>query len=283
MKKKRPHKLSDKLPVLAAFIFCIIGVLGTQLVSWVLSRVLHFAMPFVSADTNPIAVLGVGVLALFLYKLWYKPEYTGAVVYSEYRKVWVVVAAYAVFFIYEIICLVMEHETYRLTVNGFCTALYAGVLEETVYRGFMIPVMMRKKRNIAAALFVSSGVFGLVHGTNIFVGADPLHTLIQVVTSFMLGIVLGGMFLFSGNIIVPIAIHTIQDILAIGVQSAVTEEGVVTTSVTVQTLIEDAALVLLFAFVIYFIFKRKNKEAIHSVWDKKWKADSDNADAGGQQ
>ena len=69
MKKKRQHKLSDKLPVLAAFIFCIIGVLGTQLVSWVLSRVLHFAMPFVSADTNPIAVLGVGVLALFLYKL----------------------------------------------------------------------------------------------------------------------------------------------------------------------------------------------------------------------
>ena len=114
--------------------------------------------------------------------------------------------------------------------------------------------MMRKKRNIAAAIFVSSGVFGLVHGTNIFVGADPLHTLIQVVTSFMLGIVLGGMFLFSGNIIVPIAIHTIHDILAIGVQSAVTEEGVVTASVTVQTLIEDAALVLLFAFVIYFIF-----------------------------
>ena len=142
----------------------------------------------------------------------------------------------------------------------------------------MIPVMMRKKRNIAAALFVSSGVFGLVHGTNIFVGADPLHTLIQVVTSFMLGIVLGGMFLFSGNIIVPIAIHTIHDILAIGVQSAVTEEGVVTASVTVQTLIEDAALVLLFAFVIYFIFNRKNKEAIHSVWDKKWKIDSDKTD-----
>lgn len=117
-----------------------------------------------------------------------------------------------------------------------------------------------------------------MHGTNIFVGADPLHTLIQVVTSFMLGIVLGGMFLFSGNIIVPIAIHTIHDILAIGVQSAVTEEGVVTASVTVQTLIEDAALVLLFAFVIYFIFNRKNKEAIHSVWDKKWKIDSDKTD-----
>ena len=91
-------------------------------------------------------------------------------------------------------------------------------------------------------------------------------------------IVLGGMFLFSGNIIVPIAIHTIHDILAIGVQSAVTEEGVVTASVTVQTLIEDAALVLLFAFVIYFIFNRKNKEAIHSVWDKKWKIDSDKTD-----
>jgi hypothetical protein len=48
--------------------------------------------------------------------------------------------------------------------------------------------------------------------------------------------------------------------------------------VTVQTLIEDAALVLLFAFVIYFIFNRKNKEAIHSVWDKKWKIDSDKTD-----
>ena len=271
MKKKRQHKLSDKLPVLAAIIFCIIGLVGTQGGTFILSRILHIVMPFFPADTNPIVVILIGALALFLYKLWYKPEYTGSVVYSEYRKVWFLIAGYVLFFAIEALKLVIKHETYKLTFNGFCMAVFAGVLEEAVFRGLMIPVMMRKKKNIAVAIFVSSGIFGLVHGGNVFAGADPGHTLLQVGSSFMLGIVLGGMYLFSGNVLIPMAVHVIHDILAIGVQSMVTEEGIIKASVTPGTLLEELPLILLFIFTIVFIFLKKNRETVYSVWDKKWK------------
>ena len=274
MKKKRQHKLSDKLPVLAAIIFCIIGMLGTQVGTLIISKVLHIVMPHFPADTNPIAVIAFGTLALILYKLWYKPEYTGSVVYSEYRKVWFLIAGYFLFLAYEIIEIVIKHETYKLSLVGFCMALFAGVLEETVFRGLMIPVMMRKKKNIAVALFVSSGIFGLVHGANVFAGADPGHTLLQVGSAFLTGIVLGGLYLVSGNVLIPIAFHVLHDILALGIQSMVTEEGIITASVTPEALLEEIPLILLCAFTIIFIFLKKNRESVYSVWDKKWKITS---------
>ena len=271
MKKERQHKLSDKLPVLAAIIFCIIGMIGTQVGTLIISTVLHIVIPFFPKNTNPVVVIIFGALALILYKLWYKPEYTGSVVYSEYRKVWFLIAGYVLFLAVEAIELVIKHETYKLTMNGFCMAIFAGVLEETVFRGLMIPVMMRKKKNIAVALFVSSGVFGLVHGANAFVGADPGYTLLQVGSSFLVGIVMGGLYLISGNVLIPMTFHVLHDILAIGVQSIVTEEGMIKASVTPEALISEIPLILLCTFTIVFIFLKKNKETIYSIWDKKWK------------
>lgn len=271
MKKKMQHKLTDKLPVLAAIIFCIVGMLVTQVGALLFSRLLNIAVPIFPKDTNPIVIVLIAALTLFLYKLWYKPEYTGSVVYSEYRKIWFLVAGYVLFLGYEIIGILIHHETYKLTMNGFCMAIFAGVLEETVFRGLMIPVMMRSKKNIAVAIFVSSAVFGLVHGANVFVGADPGHTLLQVGSSFLAGIVFGGMYLISGNVLFPMVFHVLHDIVAIGIVSQVTEEGLINSSVTSSSLIEEIPLVLLCAFTIVFIFLKKNQETINSVWDKKWK------------
>ena len=271
MKKVRQHKLSDKLPVLAAIILCIIGLIVTQLVTFLLSTLLHFVIPVFPANANPIIVLGVGFLALFLFKLWYKPEYSGSVVYSEYGKVWILLIGYVLFFGYGVLDMVMKHETYKLTLTAFCMALFAGVLEETVFRGLLIPVMMRKKKNLAVALFVSSAIFALTHGANIFVGADPGYTLVQVGSSFLLGVFLGATYLLSGNIIIPIAIHVIHDILALGVQSKVTEQGVITASVTAKTFIEEIPVLLLCIFTIIIVFQKKNRDTISSIWDKKWK------------
>lgn len=275
MKKKKRHVISDKLPVLAAIIFAAVGMLLTQTGAMTLSRILHGVMPFFSADTNPVVVVLIGALALFLYKLWYKPEYTGSVVYSEYKKAWVLIVAYILFLAFEVVELVIKHEPYKLTMNGFCIAVFAGVLEETVFRGLMIPVMMRKKKNIAVALFVSSGVFGLVHGGNLFAGADPGYTLVQVGSSFLVGVVFGGLYLMSGNILIPMAFHMLHDIVAVGVQSMVTENGVIKASVTPQALLEELPLVIVCTFVIIFIFLKKNREVIYSVWNKKWKDDSE--------
>ncbi len=269
--KKINHKLANKIPVLAAIIFAVVGLLATQVTTFGLSTIIHRFLPVFPEQTNPIVVVAVAFLALFLYKLWFRPEYTGSVVYSEYKKVWVLLAAYALFFAYGVTELVISHEPYKLTFNGFCMALFAGTLEEVVFRGYMIPVMMRKKKSIAVALFVSSGVFGLVHGANGLAGAGFGITVLQVFTSFALGIVLGGMYLLSGNLLIPIAIHTIHDILAIGMQGAVTETGVMKTTVTAATLLAQIPLVILLTVTLLFIFNKKNMETIYSVWEKKWK------------
>lgn len=102
--------------------------------------------------------------------------------------------------------------------NIFPYVLYClsiGVMEETIFRGNLLPLFMFKfskdKKGTFWAVVVSSAIFGAMHLLNLLGGFSPM-VFLQVGYSFLIGCMCAAATLFSGNIIVPIIIHALFDI-----------------------------------------------------------------------
>jgi uncharacterized protein len=81
----------------------------------------------------------------------------------------------------------------------------AGICEEVVYRGFLLHYfhILPFHLSLTWALVASSLVFGIAH---LYQGiAGSLQTV-------LIGFVLGAMFLATGNLLLPIAIHAVLDL-----------------------------------------------------------------------
>lgn len=93
----------------------------------------------------------------------------------------------------------------KLTVLDILVlSILAGVGEEALFRGVFQNSLMRWT-GPAAALVAISALFGLVH----FVSA------MYAFYAFIIGLYLGGLYLWSGNIAIPMAVHSLYDFLAI--------------------------------------------------------------------
>lgn len=76
----------------------------------------------------------------------------------------------------------------------------APVLEEVLYRGFVLPALLHLMP-LALALPASALLFALHHSS--------LHGLLPLT---FLGLVWGGLYARSQNLLVPIAIHTLWNV-----------------------------------------------------------------------
>ena len=75
--------------------------------------------------------------------------------------------------------------------------------EEIAFRGMIVPNLLRifnRAKGIWLALFVSALIFGGIHATNIFAGADAGTTLFQVGYAFGLGMLFAGILIRTGNL-----------------------------------------------------------------------------------
>lgn len=84
----------------------------------------------------------------------------------------------------------------------------AGIAEEILFRGFLIHYFRTAPfaANLAVALILSSVIFGTEH---LYQG------LTGVIQTALIGLVLGTLFLLSGNILLPAILHTIIDLRAL--------------------------------------------------------------------
>ena len=108
----------------------------------------------------------------------------------------------------------------RLTENAkiaryliYCASV--GAAEEFVFRGLVLPLTELKFKNsrnpVFFALAVSSAIFALCHAFNVF-SAGVGATALQVGYTFLTGGLFGAAFIITGNILVPIVLHTVFDI-----------------------------------------------------------------------
>jgi membrane protease YdiL (CAAX protease family) len=83
-------------------------------------------------------------------------------------------------------------------------ALLAGVAEEALFRGVIQPGLSRWLSS-GGGLIAASVLFGLVH----------FLTLSYAATATLVGLYLGTLVLVSGNLLVPIVVHALYDLIAL--------------------------------------------------------------------
>lgn len=88
------------------------------------------------------------------------------------------------------------------------SALAISAAEELIFRGVILPILIRHLKMVNGAIIISAILFGLVHYINLFKQPDNFYGVTsQVLFAISLGVVFGAIFLRTGNIFVVILLH----------------------------------------------------------------------------
>ena len=96
----------------------------------------------------------------------------------------------------------LEPTVTSLILNIFVVAVLPALLEEMVYRGFILQTLRRYGDGMA--ILVSAILFGLMHGN-----------ILQIPFAFLLGLVMGFLVVQTGNIWLAVALHFTNNTVAV--------------------------------------------------------------------
>jgi len=93
-------------------------------------------------------------------------------------------------------------------------ALFAGILEEWVFRAMLMNHMANQGEGVALQILVSGLLFGLAHGIWGIFGKSLIGTLGPIIVTGVLGSLLAVVYIASGRLLMPaIAAHFVIDAL----------------------------------------------------------------------
>ena len=98
------------------------------------------------------------------------------------------------------------------TVCYIAAMLMIGVIEELLFRGYLLRLLER--RSVKTAIMVSSLTFGLGHIVNLANGAELLPTLLQLVYALAIGFMLSVFMVRAKNIVPCCIFHGVFNALA---------------------------------------------------------------------
>lgn len=263
-KIKRSHRILS-IPVLASvlmYIYCYV----------LRSIVVGIAEPKMG-ELYGFAVFALTIVMLFIHKFWFRPEYKGSFRMDLLKEKSIVIPI-IVYLVIDIILIStnwIEEGIQMPTLQILAISLMAGVGEEVCYRVVMLTTELRAwlrkgSSSYLPALLTASLVFGLSHFLNIAAGAHYLNIIIQVITTVGAGLIMGAIFLRSGNILYPIIIHFLHDFLAF------LTYGSLITKTTPPTFMDVAWIVGLFiiqAAIAVWLLKGRKDEII-AIWKERW-------------
>lgn len=90
------------------------------------------------------------------------------------------------------------------------TMLGVGFSEEILFRGFLMKAIMNK--NPKAAILLPSIIFGIIHITNLFSGANIIMTILQVIYATFFALMCSMFFYKTNNLIPCMICHSITNI-----------------------------------------------------------------------
>lgn len=136
-----------------------------------------------------------------------------------------------------------------LLLNIFVLAIIAGITEEVFFRGCMQQIFEKITSNKHSAIWITAFIFSAIHFQ--FYGFVP---------RLLLGALLGYLFVWSGNIILPIIVHSCNN--AISVFFAFLYIGTPTYDELNNITPDNNALLILSslaitAFLIYFLYRNR--------------------------
>ncbi len=223
----------------------------------------------------------VSLMALWLYKRWFYPEFEGNLRGGNPREG---IRLSLFILIYWVICFPIQF-LFTPAVFGWPTfrtlslALMAGFIEEISFRGLPVSLLMRQwhsEKRIPVIVILTSVIFGAIHIANLFAGADPGSTIMQIIGATGMGLFLCGIYLCCGNLWITIAVHALHDLLCF-LDVAGIQDGVVVQEITWFSYLDLAFSVGLGVLGIWMVRPSKRAE-IRRLWNRKWSIEDAPAD-----
>lgn len=252
--------------IIAAGIVPFLGPILVQTLGTVMARVL-------SVDQYkwfPLLSVPFAIIALIIFLMINNKKYKGcfAKVSSKNGMLWMTVLICA----YDVVVLGCMGLAFSgqipVTFEAFSVALMAAVGEEVFLRVIPVSVLMGKtqgKDRIWLVLIITSLVFSLSHIANIINGQALYVSLLQALFTLALGLGLGAIYLYTGNILLAIIWHFIHD-LAVTFIGEVGDSTAFNVAFIIYALLEVAIVV----FMLVKFFKKDKHETILELWKDRW-------------
>lgn len=266
--KKRRHFICEKFPVLAMVlsIFCI-----TVLIS-ILDELSEWVSGGNTAIYHILAAL-VAFVLLLIIELWFKPDYKGSI--KSNTPIVQIMSLLILFIIYWGINFILSFITgtliFKPTLESLGMALNAGMSEEIMFRAVTIPIglhFIKSEKRVTLTWIITSIIFGVVHLVNIQGGGAISVIIVQAIATTFMGIYFASLFMCTGNILIPIIIHSVWDYYCF-VTDGTLENGIMMqSSVDVPLIIACSINIVIGILSIMYI--QKNQTSIKQIWDEKW-------------
>lgn len=163
------------------------------------------------------------------------------------------------------------------TFSAFYIAFSAGVNEEVLCRFFPIVILMassKMKDKKFLIVLLPAIYFSVFHIINLFMGADLIPTILQLILAFGIGTVFGAIFVCTGNIIYPMIIHFAYDYFQLcamggdGILSAEKAQGL--SNLNYMSYFIITVYAILFLLISKLMLKKKNYGRIDEMWGTIW-------------
>ena len=282
----RRHRILDH-PILSVFMFDLLNIFLTAIVQIIIdpstrgSADMDLAAAVQQApDANPmlyVAQIITGILMLLLFKFWFRKDrnhFTYKVEKGKIREGLLLGLPLLTTAALNLLGGELVN-TPGMILLALLMGFTPGFVEEVTNRILPVANLMRvwkDPKKIPAVITVTGAVFGLIHLTNLLVGASPLLTVLQVVFAFGAGALFAAVYLRTGSMLGIIVYHTVIDFTAFLNASLYETGGVLTqtTEIPVESIILELGRGVVFAAFAYFYVRPSKRAEIRRVWDAKW-------------
>ena len=148
----------------------------------------------------------------------------------------------------------------------------AGILEELIFRLLIITVFLWKRREtkqLYLAWIVSTVLFALAHGSNIFYGAGIGVSVMQMISALAMGSAFGLLFLRTRHILPGMILHILHDIIALSEVGATDESGLITHGITLASVVDLLLVIAMGIYLAYYYSRQEETEKMLVIWRKK--------------
>ena len=278
--KTRNHKILDH-PILGYFLLMIFSFIVSSIVSnFIDSKLLGSLIPGYAikrevAGMEIVQANGPGyaigsVLAIGLFYIWFRPSFDGMLKKKYFLQ--------GLIFLAPVLLIHWAGSIVSWTQFGtgsvflaFLRAFAPGFSEETAFRGLGVANYLRKvktEKGVVTIFWLSSIVFGLAHVANVLVGAPLLISVGQAAYAIGIGMILGAVYLRTGNLWPTILGHMSVDFMEF-IRGDLGSSGGIMSSIGVGDWITIVAGVIGIILGLYLIRPSKRAEIV-DLWKTKW-------------
>ena len=212
-------KFIDKIldrPIVSTVGFLVLDIVVMGIFINIFKSIFDFLIPsFGSNLISSLSSIIVALIFLFIYKWYMRDKLQNLLSLKNFKFALILLIPSLIFIIGN---LVSNYIDGNFTFNALIIVLGLGpgISEEIVFRGFILSNLMRIRKNRNLSIYwiacLSAIPFGFVHLFNIAVGANVNYSLAQMFFTICLGFLFAGVYLRTGNLIVPIISHSLIDI-----------------------------------------------------------------------